>query len=284
MITGFNTDVKCGDKVFHVQTEDKGSGNPLIESLIYVKGAILDAYRTSYEDFLSSQTFSESTLQKILEFQHRQIVTCIKKGKFKKGMLLKAYSEGQFVFELTGSKGTPIKSGAMAEAPEAPAIPSGHGDKPCTPGTPQVSREVTKPHDSFPNQEVGSGLRVDLASPRSNRIELAIDISEATDLLADRGIEICVEGSKEFVGGSHVDLGLFVQSRGGRLRLENVQVIVKIIGTTFSPRLYAGKTDNSGALRMNFNLPAYSAGSAALIIQASTPLGNDEIKYLIKRK
>jgi hypothetical protein len=102
--------------------------------------------------------------------------------------------------------------------------------------------------------------------------------------LADRGIEICVEGSKEFVGGSHVDLGLFVQSRGGRLRLENVQVIVKIIGTTFSPRLYAGKTDKSGALRMNFNLPAYSAGSAALIIQASTPLGNDEIKYLIKRK
>jgi hypothetical protein len=285
MITGFNTDVKCGDKVFHVQTEDKGSGNPLIESLIYVKGAILDAYRTSYEDFLSSQTFSESTLQKILEFQHRQIVTCIKKGKFKKGMALKAFSEGQFVFDLTGSKGTiPIKIGATAEAPDAHAIPSVECDKPCAAGTPPVSREVTKPRDLFPNYEAGSDLPVNPPYPRPNRIELAIDVSEATDLLADRGIEICVEGSKEFVGGSHVDLGLFVQSRGGRLRLENVQVIVKIIGTTFSPRLYAGKTDKSGALRMNFNLPAYSAGSAALIIQASTPLGNDEIKYLIKRK
>src|SRR5262249_3776712 len=100
MITGFNTDVRCGDKVFHVQTEDKGAANPLIESLIYVKGAILDAHRTNYKSFLQSERFSESILQRILEFQHRQIVSRIKKGKFQKGMPLEAYVEGPFIFEL----------------------------------------------------------------------------------------------------------------------------------------------------------------------------------------
>jgi len=282
MITGFNTDVKWGDKVFHVQTEDKGSGNPLIESLIYVKGAILDAYRTNYGDFLDSETFSESTLQKILEFQHRQIVTFIKKGQFQKGMVLQAYSEGQFVFELMGLKEAPAKHTAGAE-PASVIIPA-----PSVPAPKTVSAPATPPPTatsvSLPNTEVGSKTTGNAPSGRPNRIELAIDASEAADLLADQGIEICVDGSKEFVGGSHVDLGLFVQSRQGRLRLENVQVIVKIIGTTFSPRLYAGKTDKSGSLRMNFNLPTYSAGSAALIIQASTALGNDEIKYLIKRR
>ena len=41
MITGFNTDIKHNEKVYHVQTEDKGVGNPYIESLVYVGGEIL---------------------------------------------------------------------------------------------------------------------------------------------------------------------------------------------------------------------------------------------------
>jgi hypothetical protein len=34
MISGYNTDVRHLDVVFHVQTEDKGAVNPLIESLV----------------------------------------------------------------------------------------------------------------------------------------------------------------------------------------------------------------------------------------------------------
>ena len=100
----------------------------------------------------------------------------------------------------------------------------------------------------------------------------------------DEGIEICVEGSKDYVAGEQVDLQLYVQSRQGRMRLENVQVVIKLIGTTFSPRLYAGKTDRFGCLRMNFSLPTFSGGSAALIIQVSTSIGNDEVKYLVRRR
>src|SRR3972149_72348 len=45
MITGFNTDVKYRGVVYHVQTEDKGAGNPLIETLIYKGGEILSSRR-----------------------------------------------------------------------------------------------------------------------------------------------------------------------------------------------------------------------------------------------
>ena len=41
LITGFNTDVKYKGVVYHVQTEDKGVSNPLIETLIYKGGEIL---------------------------------------------------------------------------------------------------------------------------------------------------------------------------------------------------------------------------------------------------
>ena len=44
VITGFNTDVKYRGTVYHVQTEDKGAANPLIETLIYKGGEINRIY------------------------------------------------------------------------------------------------------------------------------------------------------------------------------------------------------------------------------------------------
>ncbi len=41
MITGYNTDVRHGEVVLHVQTEDKGLDNPYLESVIYVRGQVL---------------------------------------------------------------------------------------------------------------------------------------------------------------------------------------------------------------------------------------------------
>ena len=289
MITGFNTDVKHSDTVYHVQTEDKGVKNPLILSLIYVKGAILDAFRIRYEDFLASNRFSEALLQKILEFQHRQIVGAIKRGKYQKGMVLEDYVEGDFVFRFI-SLAEPT-TGRRAE-PSVPAVPA---PPPARPAKVENS-ETMLPQTGLPRVEKTppvlpsalSRIRASLSSlqvaepePSGSPGLLAVDISEVS---GNEGVEICLEGSKDFVAGEQVDLQLYVQSRQGRMRLENVQVVIKLIGTTFSPRLYAGKTDRSGCLHMNFSLPTFSGGSAALIVQVSTSIGNDEVKYLVRRR
>jgi hypothetical protein len=289
MITGFNTDVKHGDTVYHVQTEDKGVTNPLILSLIYVKGTILDAFRIRYQDFLASDRFSEALLQKILEFQHRQIVGAIKRGKYKKGMVLEDYVEDDFVFHLTsvaeattGRKAEPPVTAVSAPPPTRPARIEASETPPPPASLP--------PPDMVPPvlPSVANRIRPSLGSLQVAEQEahgsqglLAVDISEVS---GDEGIEICVEGSKDYVAGEQVDLQLYVQSKQGRMRLENVQVVIKLIGTTFSPRLYAGKTDRSGCLRMNFSLPTFSGGSAALIIQVSTSIGSDEVKYLVRRR
>ncbi|MCI0628152.1 MAG: hypothetical protein L0387_41960 [Acidobacteria bacterium] len=292
MITGFNTDVKHADTVYHVQTEDKGLHNPLILSLIYVKGTILDAFRTRYQDFLGSARFSEALLQKILEFQHRQIVTAIKRGRYKKGMALEAYVEGDFVFELLQSS-EPSSQRKPEPAPEPVKAPVHVPDPRPTainPAEPSLSRAASPSFESSPVPSQPQLFRSRLSSPLLQVPEptpsvspntLAMDISE---LSGEQGVEICVEGAKDFVAGEEVDLQLYIQSRQGRLRLENVQVVIKIIGTTFSPRLYAGKTDRFGNLRMNFSLPTFSGGSAALIVQVSTSIGNDEVKYLVRRR
>jgi hypothetical protein len=82
MITGYNTDVRHGNRVYHVQTEDKGLSNPKIETLIYVGGEILDNYRSSYEDLLAAPPITEGAIQGRMDEQHRAVIRDIKNGKY----------------------------------------------------------------------------------------------------------------------------------------------------------------------------------------------------------
>jgi hypothetical protein len=82
MITGFNTDVRHGSRVFHVQTEDKGLSNPKIETLIYVGGEILDSYRGAYEDLLAHPPVMDQAILARMEEQHKAVIRDIKNGKY----------------------------------------------------------------------------------------------------------------------------------------------------------------------------------------------------------
>ena len=48
MIFGFDTNVPGKSAVYHVQTEDRGVENPVIESIIYIGDRIVDQVRTPY--------------------------------------------------------------------------------------------------------------------------------------------------------------------------------------------------------------------------------------------
>jgi hypothetical protein len=80
MITGYNTDVRYREKVFHVQTEDKGLGNPFIESVVYFGGQVLAAKRASYADLLQEGKGSDAISGR-MDHQHRMMIAAIRTGK-----------------------------------------------------------------------------------------------------------------------------------------------------------------------------------------------------------
>ena len=83
MITGFNTDVPYMGEVYHVQTEDKGKDNPMVESLIYKGGEILGARRTAYAKFLKNG-YEEKAVVKFMEEQHRSVIDEVRRGRYAK--------------------------------------------------------------------------------------------------------------------------------------------------------------------------------------------------------
>lgn len=82
MITGFNTDVDYDGRIFHVQTEDKGRDNPIIESLVYSRGEIVAARNTSYAEFNASGGYTEDEVMERMERQHQVLIREILNGKF----------------------------------------------------------------------------------------------------------------------------------------------------------------------------------------------------------
>jgi hypothetical protein len=80
VITGFNTDVKHRGLVYHVQTEDKGQDNPLIETLIYKGGEILASRRLPYAELIRQG--DEKAISNLMEEQHKAMILEVKRGKF----------------------------------------------------------------------------------------------------------------------------------------------------------------------------------------------------------
>jgi len=80
MLTGYNTDFKFQGKIYHVQTEDSGAGNPYITSLLYFQGAILASRKTSYADILKADCLDEVVRELMME-QHKQMIRDLMQGK-----------------------------------------------------------------------------------------------------------------------------------------------------------------------------------------------------------
>lgn len=81
MVTGFNTDIKVEDVVYHIQTEPRKDAG--IETAVYIRGAVIHSLRTSYQDLLNSPDYSEEKLRRVLEDQHRQVIARIRGGEIR---------------------------------------------------------------------------------------------------------------------------------------------------------------------------------------------------------
>jgi hypothetical protein len=79
-IFGFNTDVKHGDTVYHVQSEARPS-DLLVQTLVFVKGLCVGKRTTSYAGKASTPDFSDQAIHELLKAQHRTVIDAITAGK-----------------------------------------------------------------------------------------------------------------------------------------------------------------------------------------------------------
>ncbi len=80
MLFGHNTNVSVGETLFHVQTEDRGVVNALIDTTVYLRGRVLHRLTNNYLDLIPMNTQREELLRKRVDLQHRTVVEALRSG------------------------------------------------------------------------------------------------------------------------------------------------------------------------------------------------------------
>ena len=79
MIFGFNTDVKHGDTVYHVQSEAR-EADLLLQTQVFVRGRCVGKRATPYADQADRPDFTDQKKEEILRDQHRLVLEAIREG------------------------------------------------------------------------------------------------------------------------------------------------------------------------------------------------------------
>jgi len=80
MVFGFNTDVKHGDTVYHVQSEARQS-EFLFQTQVFVRGRCIGKRATSYADRAPDPFFTDKQKEAMLRDQHRYVLDAIREGR-----------------------------------------------------------------------------------------------------------------------------------------------------------------------------------------------------------
>jgi hypothetical protein len=80
MLFGHNTNIKVGDTTYHIQTEDRGPANALIDTTVYFRGCVLHRRTNNYFDLLPLDPDREQALKLRLDEQHRAISEELRTG------------------------------------------------------------------------------------------------------------------------------------------------------------------------------------------------------------
>lgn len=106
MVLGFNHNIMYKGEVFHVQTEDSGTANPHIITLLYRGGVILSSSKTSYADIIKADNLKE-VVAVLMKEQHKEMMRRLKAGEF---------DEHAFVVQAPVFNAIPLESPELADA------------------------------------------------------------------------------------------------------------------------------------------------------------------------
>jgi hypothetical protein len=288
LITGFNTDVEHDGVVYHVQTEDKGLKSPLILSLVYVGGTILASKRTPYDDLIADG-FDEDKLAERLQRQHRLICAAIHAGRIED---LKQQTERDASSrarqpepeqKVEPPQATPVES-APEEAAPVEAAPPEESDifelgslADFMPPSVFQSPPAVKSEPVVPDRaEINSG------APQIEQVDYSrvVDYDSVVEQLEELHISLVDE--KKFVAGEFVKINVYVAGGANGLEIAaDATVTLKVLGSSFRPLIFSGKTGADGIATFYAMMPYFTSGRAAILINATSGGHRAELRRVI---
>jgi hypothetical protein len=111
MIPGYNHNVKYGETVYHVQTEDSGIENPHIITHLFVGGNIIESRKTSYADIVKNDNLKDMVVE-LMQGQHKAMLKELIKGNLDAKLAERSVNVGK----LNGPAPLNVEAGAQGRS------------------------------------------------------------------------------------------------------------------------------------------------------------------------
>jgi len=150
MITGYNANVRHGERLFHVQTEDSGRAHPHVITHLYFEGTILASDRRAYAELLDAPDLT-ARVRTLMEEQHGAMVERLRGGDFDAVIEARLAGEAAPGAAASDTQTPPLPrpaAPARAAAARAPAARA-----PAAPGAP-----AARAAQGAPAREFGEGI------------------------------------------------------------------------------------------------------------------------------
>lgn len=161
MLIGYNNDVQYRGKVFHIQTEDRGSPAMQIETQIFHAGAILDTRIVSYEEMIAGESDQETrnrSIKMLMQKTHKELYKNLFSGGYDHFVGLE-----------------PVEKREVVEEPEEDFTPSQER----IPDAARALEEGDELADEF--KAAAGGDHIDLQSLKSRLARMNSTAQEPTD-------------------------------------------------------------------------------------------------------
>ncbi|HTK37467.1 MAG TPA: hypothetical protein VL325_03150 [Pyrinomonadaceae bacterium] len=285
MITGFNTDIEHDGITYHVQTEDKGVATPVILSLVYNRGTILASKRSPYDDLIGDE-LDENVLAERLQRQHKLMCAAVRAGRIED---LKKMTEAN---RRSSANAEPKKAKKDKKADEKVVEdePKNGPDPLAVTEPPADDAELDAP---IPMPAAGVSLIDEFVTPvqffanfDSVNAEEILPV-EAVEIMSDLAGESRPEhnnlnaeilGDSKFKGGDQKTVCIMVSRGSAHKVIQGAEILAKVIGSEFKPRISHIKTDQNGIANIKVKVPSFQSGRAELVISVRNEAEEIELR------
>ncbi len=253
MIFGFNTDIKFGSTVYHIQSEARKTEN-LLETQVFVKGRCLGKRATSYTDSVNQPDFSEEKMHEMLKAQHRYFVEAARNGSIEEEIGKPGVATGAISAAANATATVPV----TVELPAASAPTSGPAmdisEAPPIPLEVQPQPETKLPAVTWTMEPAGStmgrGMSIESLAP--------VPTADGTELL------ICIKVADESDPAA------------------GAQLTCRVVSGGLPPSYVYAQTGPGGVADVRLSLQDLKLGNSTILVQASHREKSVSRKFLLK--
>ncbi len=281
MIFGFNTDVKFGSTVYHVQSEAR-QHELVLQTQVFVKGRCIGKHAISYADKTSEPGFSEEHMHEMLKNQHKHFVAAVREGRIEAEL---AEGDGeQHELKAPAAPSTPavmpVAAAASAAEAAAPAMTASVVAQPAvTPAmvTPPVVDASSAQSSSAPVDDLAAQFAAAVAE---KPVDPGLSLTPLGGVIG-KGLSLECLPPVFGAGGNDIIVGVRISDDSGPA--SGAQVSCRITSGT-APANYVYATGSTGGMAdLGISLNGLDLNATALLIQASHRGKSASRKYSLKK-